>query len=118
MSHQHRQALHNKRRKGPNALSDDFTRHTCLGSIDQRLFSQNVHLDAQLLLHELDSLLACQPVPSNDGRRVNLGFNQFVRATEQLRSDDHHRRRPIADFLILLLCQIDKNASCGVLDRK
>jgi hypothetical protein len=117
MNHQHHQALRKKRKK-PNALPDDFTRHACLGSIDQRLFPQNVHLDAQLLLHKLDSLLTCQPVPSNDGRRVDFGFNQFVRATEQLRSNDHYRGRPIANFLVLLLCQIDKNASCGMLDRK
>lgn len=97
-------------------LSDDFARHRCLRHIDQRLSSKRVHLDAQLFLHELDSLSSREAVPSDDRRRVDFRLDELVRPAQELRRDNDHRCRSIADLLVLFLCKIDEDFSSRMLD--
>ena len=47
---------------------------------------------------------------------MDLGLDELVRAAQELRSDDDHRRRPIADFLVLFLCEIDEDFTSGMLN--
>ena len=49
---------------------------------------------------------------------MDLGFDELVRAAQELRSDDDHRRRPIAHLFVLLLCKIDEDFTSGMLDCK
>jgi hypothetical protein len=83
--------------------ANDLTGHTRLGSVDQSFSAQRVHLDAQLVLHELDCLPTREPVPGDDRRRVDLLLDQLVCPAQELRSDDHHGSCPIPDLLVLLL---------------
>jgi hypothetical protein len=71
-----------------NVRSDDFTRHTRLGNVDQALFSKGVNLDTQLFRQVPDCLLRCESVSSNDCRRVNLVLDEIVRSLQELGSDD------------------------------
>ena len=98
--------------------SDDLARHTRLRRVNERLPSKCIHLYAQLILHELACLPASQTIPSNDGSGVDLLLDELVRAAKKFCSDEHDRRRPISDFLVLLLGKIDKDASSGMFNSK
>mmetsp|Transcript_45547 Transcript_45547/g.98645 ORF Transcript_45547/g.98645 Transcript_45547/m.98645 type:complete len:292 (-) Transcript_45547:314-1189(-) len=49
-----------------------------------------VNLHTHVVLDELASLLLRHTVPSNDGRRVNLGLDQLVGVPQELSSHDDH----------------------------
>lgn len=110
------QKVPKKKKHNSDILSNNLARHRCLGHIDQRIPSKGIHFDAQLLLHELDRLPARQPIPSDDRGRVDLGLDELIRAAQELRSDDDHRRRPIAHLFVLLLCEIDEDFTSGMLN--
>lgn len=97
-------------------LANNFARHAGLGRIDQRIPPQNIHLDAQLILHELDRLPARQTVPSDDCGGVDLGLDELIRPPQKLCRDYHDRCSPVANLFVLFLCEIYKYASCRVLD--
>jgi len=104
------------KKNNSDALSNNLARHRRLGNINQCIPSKGIHFDAQLLLHELDRLPTRQPITSDNRGRVDLGLDELVRAAQELRSDDDHRRRPIADLLVLLLCEIDEDFTGGMFD--
>jgi hypothetical protein len=47
---------------------------------------------------------------------VDLGLDELIRAAQELRSDDDHRRRPIAHLFVLLLCEIDEDFTSRMLN--
>ena len=98
--------------------SDDLTRHTRLGCVDESLPAQLIDLCAHLVLHKPDSLPTCEPVSGDDRGGVDLLLHELVRAPEKLSCYEHDGGRPITDFLVLLLRKVDKNSAGGMLDRK
>jgi hypothetical protein len=47
---------------------------------------------------------------------VVVGWILALTSSFARRSDDDHRGRPIADLLVLLLCEIDEDFTGGMLD--
>jgi hypothetical protein len=104
-----------QRDQSKDLLSDNLTWHASLCRIDQSIFTQGIHLDAQLILHKLDSFPARESVPSNNRRWMNFSLDEFVRATKELCCDYHDRGRAVSDFLVLLLRKFDKDAASWML---
>lgn len=99
-----------------HARSDDLARHAGLGNVDEAVLAERVDLDGELLSHEAHGLLAREAVAGDDGRRVNLVLDKVVRALEELGGDEDDRRRAVADFLVLLLGELNEDPARGVLD--
>lgn len=99
-----------------SSLSDDFARHGRLRSVDQRVSAKNIHLHAQLILHEFHRLSAREPVPGYYCRGVYFRLYKLICASQKLGSDDHDRSGAIANLLILLLRKIDKYLASGMLN--
>jgi hypothetical protein len=97
-----------------DSRSDDLAGHARLGHVDEAVLSERINLDGQLLREVPHGLLAREPVPRDDGRGVNLVLDEVVGALEQLRRDEHDRRSPVSDFLVLLLGELDEDAPGGV----
>jgi hypothetical protein len=66
-------------------------------------------------LHELACLLACETVTGNNRRWVYFRFHQLVRPTEKLSGYDDDRGRAVANLLVLLLREVDKDPSRRIL---
>ena len=99
-----------------DSLADDLARHARLCGVDQRLLPKRIHLDAQLVLHVLHCLPARKTVAGDDRRGVDLRLDELICAAQKLGGNDDDGRSAITDLLVLLLCEIDENAACGVID--
>lgn len=95
---------------------NDLARHARLGNVHETFLPNRLDPGAHLVSNKLDSLLAGQTVARDDCRGVNLVFDEIVGPLEQFGGDDDDRGSAVADFLVLLLSKLDKNASSGVFD--
>lgn len=102
--------------RNPDVRSNDLARHASLGDVDEAILSERVHLDRQLLRQVPHGLLARQPVPSDDGRRVDLVLDEIVRALEELGGDEDDRGGSVSDLLVLLLSELNEDTASGVVD--
>ena len=57
-------------------------------------------------------------ITGDNRSRMYFGFDELICPAKELSSNDHDGSSPVADFFVLLLCKIDKDASSGVLDFK
>ena len=95
-------------------LADDLTRHASLRGIDQCLPSEDVHLDAKLLLHEAARFSARKTITGYNRCGMYLGLNKFVGAAKEFSSDDDNGSGSIPDLLVLFLGKVDKDSSSGM----
>ena len=95
--------------------ADDFTRHTRLRSVYQGLPAKRIDLYAQLILHKLAGFPAREPVSSDDRGRMDFLLDELVRASKKLSGDDDNGCSTVADFSVLLLCEVDKDAASWIL---
>ncbi|KAI3475615.1 hypothetical protein L1887_62957 [Cichorium endivia] len=96
--------------------ADDLARHAGLCDIDERLLAERVDLGGELVLEVFAGLAAGETVSGDDGGGVDLVLDQLVGATEELGGDDDDRGGAVADLLVLLLCELDEDAACGLVD--
>jgi hypothetical protein len=101
-----------------HSLSDYFTRHRSFSHINQGISPKRIDLYAQLILHELDRFPACQTIARDNGCGVDLRLDELIRTTKELRSNNHHRRCAITNFLVLLLSKINKYTTSRVFNRQ
>lgn len=91
------------RKEGKDSRSNDLTRHTSLGHIDQALLPKRINLDTQFLGQIPHSLLTRQPISSNNRRRMNLVFDEIVRSLQELSGDEYYGSGSVSYFFVLLL---------------
>lgn len=63
-----------------------------------------------------DGLLAREAVTGDDGGRVDLVLDEVVGAAEEFGRDDDDRGGAVSDLLVLLLRELDEDATGGVFD--
>lgn len=96
--------------------SDNFARHGGFRAVYQCFTTEGIYFDAQLILHEFDGLATRQTIASNDCGGMNFHFDQFVGPSKELRGNYNDRSRSIADFLVLLLGEVNKYPAGWMLD--
>jgi len=104
--------------EGKYLLADDLTRHSGLRGIDQRLPSENVHLNAQLFLHEAACFSASQAIPSYNRRGVYFSLDEFIGTAKEFGSDEDNGSCAVTDLLVLFLGKVYKYPSSGVFNRQ
>jgi len=100
--------------KGRHLLADDLTRHAGLRGIDQRLPSENVHLNAQLFLHEATCFSASKAIASDNRCGMYFSLDKFIGAAKEFGGDENNGSGSVPDLLVLFLGKVDKDSSSGV----
>lgn len=100
--------------KGRYLPADDLTGHTGLCGVDQRLPSENVHLDAQLFLHETACFSASKAIASYNCRGMYFSLDEFIGTAKEFGSDKDNGSCAITDLLVLFLGKVYKDSSGGV----
>ena len=104
--------------KGMYLLANDLTRHGGLRGIDQRLPSENVHLNAQLFLHEAACFSASKTIASYNRCGMYFSLDEFVGTAKEFGSDKDNGSCAVTDFLVLFLGKVYKYSSSGVFNRQ
>lgn len=100
------------------SLADDLARHTGLRGVDQRLPSENVHLYAQLLLHEAACFPASKTIASYNRCRMYFSLDKFIGTAKEFGSDYDNGSGSVPDLLVLFLGKVDKDSSSRMLNRQ
>ena len=104
--------------KGWYLLADDLTRHTGLRGVDQGLSSENVHLNAQLFLHEAACFSAGKAIASYNRRRMYSSLDEFIGTAKEFGSDEDNGSCAVTDLLVLFLGKVYEDSSSGVFNRQ
>lgn len=89
--------------------ADDLRAHAGLGGVEQGLAPEPVDLDRHDAVDELDGLAHREAVAADDRGRVDARAHEVVGALQELRSEDHDRRRAVADLLVLQVGELDED---------
>jgi len=95
--------------------SNDLAGHAGLGSVDKAITAQSIDLDGHLVSDEVASFPGSHSVSCNNGGGVDLVLDQLVGPLQELSGNNDDRGGAITDLLILLLSQLDQNASSWML---
>jgi len=104
--------------EGKYLLADDLTRHTGLRGIDQRLPSENVHLNAQLFLHEATCFPASKAITGYNRRRMYFSLDEFIGTAKEFGGDEDNGSCAVTYLLVLFLGKVYKDSSSGVFNRQ